>query len=49
MLKEAKFLTSESKMHKVAYDFLTDPRWRLLDEIDKENTFQDYIDDLMVK
>ncbi len=31
MLKEAKFLTSDSKMHKVAYDFMTDPRWRILD------------------
>jgi hypothetical protein len=49
MLKEAKFLTSDSKMHKVAYDFMTDPRWRILDEIDKENTFQDHIDELWNK
>jgi len=49
MLKEAKFLTSDSKMHKVEYDFLTDPRWRILDEADKKNTFQDYLDELWNK
>lgn len=30
MLKENGKLTSECKMHKVAYDFMADPRWRLL-------------------
>lgn len=32
MLRENKTLTSDCKMHKIAYDFITDPRWRLLDE-----------------
>jgi hypothetical protein len=32
MLKENKNLTSDCKMHKIAYDFMTDPRWRLLEE-----------------
>ena len=36
-------------MHKVAYDFMTDPRWRILDEVDKENAFQDFLDGLWVK
>ena len=36
-------------MHKIAYDFLTDPRWRLLDEHERENTFQNYMDELAQK
>lgn len=32
MLKENKNLNSDCKMHRVAYDFMADPRWRLLDE-----------------
>lgn len=35
MLKEHKKLTSDCKMHKVQYDFITDPRWRMLDGIEK--------------
>lgn len=31
-------------MHKVAYDFMADPRWRLLEEHERENTFQAYLD-----
>lgn len=36
-------------MHKVAYDFMTDPRWRLLEEHDRENAFQSYLDELWQK
>ncbi len=36
-------------MHKVEYDFLTDPRWRILEDADKKNTFQDYLDELWNK
>ena len=36
-------------MHKVQFDFITDPRWRMLDGVDKENAFQDYMDELLVK
>ena len=46
MLKENKNLTSDCKMHRVAYDFMTDPRWRLLEEHEKENAFQGYMDEL---
>jgi hypothetical protein len=46
MLKENKNLTSDSKMHKVAYDFMIDPRWRILEEHDRESAFQQYIDEL---
>ena len=35
MLRENKNLNSDCKMHKIAYDFLTDPRWRLLEEHDR--------------
>jgi pre-mRNA-processing factor 40 len=49
MLRENGTLTSESKMHRVAYDFLPDPRWRLLEEHDRENTFQAYLDELAQK
>ena len=31
LLRENKKLTSECKMHRVAYDFMADPRWRLLE------------------
>jgi len=44
MLRENKNLTSDAKMHRIAYDFMTDPRWRLLDEHERENTFQNYMD-----
>lgn len=36
-------------MHKVQYDFITDPRWRILEGNDKENAFQDYMDELYNK
>ena len=49
MLRENKTLTSDCKMHKIAYDFITDPRWRLLDEHERENTFQNYMDELYQK
>ena len=49
MLREAKFLTSDCKMHKVTYDFQTDPRWRILDENEKENVYQGYMDELWGK
>ena len=32
MLRENKTLTSDCKMHKIAYYFISDPRWRLLEE-----------------
>lgn len=30
MLRENKTLTSDCKMHKIQFDFITDPRWRIL-------------------
>jgi hypothetical protein len=33
----------------MAYDFMTDPRWRLLEEHERENTFQNYMDELAQK
>ena len=44
MMREHKNLTSDCKMHKVQFEFITDPRWRLLEGIDKENAFQQYMD-----
>lgn len=44
MLRENKTLNSDCKMHKMAYDFMADPRWRLLDEHERENTYQNYMD-----
>lgn len=49
MLREHKNLTSDCKMHKVQYDFITDPRWRLLEGIEKQNAFQEYLDKLALK
>ena len=49
MLKENKSLNSDCKMHKIAYDFLTDPRWRLLEEHERENAYQGYMDELAQK
>ncbi len=49
MLRENKTLTSDCKMHKIAYDFIADPRWRLLEEHQRENTFQTYMDEIAQK
>lgn len=49
MLRERKTLASDCKMHKIAYDFMADPRWRLLEEHERENAFQDYMDELAQK
>lgn len=46
MLKEVKGLDSNSKYHKISHMFLLDPRFKILEERDKENVFQDYMDDL---
>lgn len=49
MLSENTTLTSDCKMHKIAYDFLADSRWRLLEEHERENAFQIYMDELAQK
>ena len=36
-------------MHKIQFDFIADPRWRILEGADKENAFQDYMDELYSK
>jgi hypothetical protein len=46
MLKDVKGLDSNSKYHKISHLFVLDPRFRILEERDKENVFQDYMDDL---
>jgi len=47
MLREKGGLTSESKFHKSAHLFMNDHRWKELDDRDRENIFQDYLDYLM--
>lgn len=44
MLEEKQILTSESKFHKVAHLFMNDYRWKALEEKDRENIFQDFLD-----
>lgn len=46
MLEEKKILTSDSKFHKVAHVFMNDYRWKALEDKDRENIFQDYLDEL---
>eukprot|EP01017_Pseudomicrothorax_dubius_P008723 TRINITY_DN12880_c0_g1_i2.p1 TRINITY_DN12880_c0_g1~~TRINITY_DN12880_c0_g1_i2.p1 ORF type:complete len:491 (-),score=154.88 TRINITY_DN12880_c0_g1_i2:124-1596(-) len=46
MLEEAPGLNSDSKFHKVSMQFHHDQRWKAIDERDRENLFQDFLDDL---
>lgn len=49
MLETSPHLTSESKFHKVAYLLVHDPRWKVVEERDREILFQDYLDELYNK
>jgi FF domain. len=49
MLEEKGILSSDSKFYKVAHHFVNDPRWKALEDRDRENIFQDYLDDLFQK
>lgn len=49
MLENSQFLTSESKFHKVAVNFIHDPRWKLVEDRDREILFQDFLDELFNK
>lgn len=49
MLVEFKNLTSESKYAQVAQYFYMDPRWKAIDIKDRENLYQDYLDELFEK
>jgi pre-mRNA-processing factor 40 len=46
MLEEEETLTSETKFSKVIMKFCHDERWRGIDEREREELYQDYIDDL---
>jgi|JI6StandDraft_1071083.scaffolds.fasta_scaffold02401_10 hypothetical protein len=49
MLMEHKTLNSDCKMHKMISEFAPDPRWRALDEVERENVYQMYMDELLNK
>ena len=49
MLEACKTLTSDSKYYKVYPIFVNDPRWKALDERERENLFQNYLDELYDK
>lgn len=49
MLETSGILTSDSKYHKVAHHFLSDQRWKMVEERDRESLFQDFLDDLYNK
>jgi len=49
MLEEKNILNSDSKYHKVFHLFMNDPRWRALEDREREQTFQEYLDDLFEK
>lgn len=46
MLEEDHSLTSETKFSDAVKKFCGDERWRAIDERDREDLFQDYLDDL---
>ena len=46
MLDENKTFNSDAKFHKTAHLFANDPRYKALEERDRENCFQDYLDKL---
>lgn len=49
MLSEFKNLTSDSKYSAVVQYFFMDPRYKAIDIKERENLFQDYLDDLFEK
>lgn len=49
LLKETKGLNSLSKFYIAAKGFQSDPRFKNVDEKDREEIFQDYIDEIMTK
>jgi pre-mRNA-processing factor 40 len=46
MLEEEETLTAETKFSKVIMKFCQDERWRAIDEREREDLYQDFIDDL---
>jgi pre-mRNA-processing factor 40 len=46
MLEEDSSLTSDTKFGKIIMKFCHDERWRAIDEREREELFQDYMDDL---
>lgn len=49
MLEEDFAITSDTKFNEIIKKFCTDERWRSIDERDREELFQDYLDDLEKK
>ncbi len=49
MLEEKKVLDADSKFYKVFHLFVNDYRWKALEEREREQIFQDYLDDLFEK
>ena len=46
MLDSSGILRAESKYYKTAHFFQGDPRWRILEEREREELFQDFLDEL---
>lgn len=46
MLDSSGILKPESKYYRTSHFFQGDPRWRILDEKEREELFQDYLDEL---
>ena len=46
MLDASGILKVESTYYRTAHFFSSDPRWRILDEKEREDLFQDYLDEL---
>ncbi len=49
LLHESKHLTALSKYYQVVRTLQPDPRFKVVDEKDREEIFQDFLDDLMNK
>jgi len=49
MLEEKNILDSDSKYYKVFHLLMNDHRWRALEDREREQTFQEYLDDLYEK
>ena len=46
MLDASGILKVDSTYYRTSHFFSSDPRWRILDEKEREDLFQDYLDDL---
>ncbi len=49
MLREYGFINTEMKFKNLVPIFYRDPRWKVMDDKEKEDTFQEYLEEIFLK